>query len=195
MISTFTKYIWVALIGTILVCSCSRPVAYFQKSPSKSYASAPSGTISVETPTESISVQKEPLVQANSVITQLDTYVRNDNKLAANKNLSRHMARIKTLLASTSGVPDMKTTHAPGSKNGLERLIQKKLNKRIGKQLAATHPDKALVNGGKLIGGIVLLVAGLLLLILGSGTVAFIGLILSLVGALGVIVGLFGIDS
>ncbi|WP_232541239.1 hypothetical protein [Spirosoma endbachense] len=195
MISTFTKYIGVALIGTVLIGSCSRPVAYFQKSPNKIYAAAPPITVSVETPAESVSAQKESLVQATSVITQLDTYVRNDNKLAANKNLNRRMARIKTLLASTSGKPDLKTTHAPSLKNGLQKLIQKKMNRRIGKQLAAAHPDKALVNGGKLIGGIVLLVAGLLLLILGSGTVAFIGLIVSLVGALGVIVGLFGIDS
>jgi hypothetical protein len=195
MISTFTQYIWVALIGTVLVCSCSRPVAYFQKSPNKTYASAPPSTLSVETPAESISAKKEPLVQANSVITQLDTYVRNDNKLAANKNLSRRMARISKLLTSAPAVPDLNTTHAPSLKTGLERLIQKKMNRRIGKQLAVAHPDKALVNGGKLIGGIVLLVAGLLLLILGSGTVAFIGLIVSLVGALGVIVGLFGIDS
>jgi hypothetical protein len=193
MISTFTKYIGVALIGTVLVCSCSRPVAYFQKSPGEVYTSP--GIKSVETPAEASTVQTEPFAQANSVITQLDTYVRNDNKLAANKNLSRRMARIRKLLTSAPAVPDLNTTHAPSLKTGLERLIQKKMNRRIGKQLAAAHPDKALVNGGKLIGGIVLLVAGLLLLILGSGTVAFIGLIVSLVGALGVIVGLFGIDS
>ncbi|AUD07342.1 hypothetical protein CWM47_16630 [Spirosoma pollinicola] len=69
----------------------------------------------------------------------------------------------------------------------------KKINKHIRKQLAPNQPEKAMLSKGKLIGGIVLLIAGLIMLIAGMGTVAFIGLILSLLGFLGVIVGLFGI--
>jgi hypothetical protein len=40
-----------------------------------------------------------------------------------------------------------------------------------------------------------LLIAGLLMLILGTGTLAFIGLIVGLLGALGVLVSVLGIDS
>ena len=69
------------------------------------------------------------------------------------------------------------------------------MNKQISKQLAPNHPEKALIGKGKLIGSLVLLVAGLLMLILGTGTLAFIGLIIGLVGALGVIVSVLGIDS
>ncbi|MBD2754011.1 hypothetical protein IC230_13975 [Spirosoma sp. BT704] len=70
----------------------------------------------------------------------------------------------------------------------------KVINRKISRQLAPSRPEKAMVNRPiQVIGASVLLVGGLLLLILGSGTVAFIGLILSLVGGVGVIVGLFGI--
>ena len=44
-----------------------------------------------------------------------------------------------------------------------------------------------------MIGASVLLIVGLLMLIAGTGTVAFIGLILSLIGALGILVNVFGI--
>lgn len=98
-------------------------------------------------------------------------------------------------LGSTRETTSPATTHAVRKMNGVQRLLLKKLNKRIGQQLAPNHPEKALVKTGKLVGSLVLLIGGLLMLILGSGTVAFIGLIVALVGGVGTIVSLFGIDS
>ncbi|QJD81449.1 hypothetical protein HH216_20800 [Spirosoma rhododendri] len=71
----------------------------------------------------------------------------------------------------------------------------RKVNKQISRQLAPNQPQKAMIKKGKLIGSVVLLIAGLLMLIFGTGTLAFIGLIVSLVGAVGTIVSLIGIDS
>ena len=69
----------------------------------------------------------------------------------------------------------------------------KKMNKQINRQLAPAHPEKAMLSRGYLIGGgAVLLIGGLLLLIIGTGTAAFIGLIIALVGAVGLILALVG---
>ncbi|MVM41885.1 hypothetical protein GO730_36450 [Spirosoma sp. HMF3257] len=68
----------------------------------------------------------------------------------------------------------------------------RKINKQINRQLAPNHSEKTMANPVILIGGIVLLIGGLILLIAGTGTAAFIGLILALIGALGTILGLFG---
>ena len=105
------------------------------------------------------------------------------------------MARIRKILTSTAGMRSSDAIRAPHKVNGIERLLLKKMNKKISKQLASNHPEKALVNKGKLFGSLVLLIAGLLMLILGTGTLAFIGLIVGLVGALGVLVSVLGIDS
>ena len=99
---------------------------------------------------------------------------------------------MKHLLAASHSTLAPTAVAAPRKLNLIERIVLKKVNKKISHRLAPAHPDKAMLSKGPiLIGGAVLLTGGLLLLIMGSGTVAFIGLIASLIGALGVILGLF----
>ena len=103
------------------------------------------------------------------------------------------MTRIGNVLTPPNENLGLQATKAPHKLSGMQQLMLRKLNKHISKALAPSHPEKALVSKGKLISSIVLLIAGLLMLIMGTGTLAFIGLIVGLIGALGTIVSLFGI--
>ncbi len=192
MTSTFSQRLGVILIGVAVLSSCSRPVAYFQRGYVDPFSKSAPQTIAVAAPVQAIDQPAESLTQANQAITQIDAYVRNDNKLSSNKTLTGRMARVKNLLASTNKGFGVSVMNAPRKMSGVERLMLKKINKRIGQQLAPNNPEKAMGNRVHLIGGIVLLIGGLILLIAGTGTAAFIGLIVALIGALGLILGLFG---
>lgn len=189
MTSTFTQHVYVALLGVTLISSCSRPVAYFQREPAASRAQ----TAALATPVPRITTQDQTLPPATMATTNADVYALADNKLVTTKTVPDRMLRAKKLLTSTTGTLRPEVNYTAYKVSAIERLMVKKINKQIRKQLAPTQPEKAMLSKGKLIGGIVLLIAGLIMLIAGMGTVAFIGLILSLLGFLGVIVGLFGI--
>lgn len=195
MTSTFTQHLCAALIGIAVISSCSRPVAYFQHGPVDPYTASNTQPVTVATPTQAVATPAQPIEQVSTTITQLETYVRNDNKLSTNRALSKRMARVKNLLTSTAQPLESKMTAAPRKMNLVEKLMLRKMNKRFSRQLAPNHPEKAMISTGKLIGGAVLLIAGLIMLFAGTGTVAFIGIILSLIGALRLLVSLLGIDS
>jgi hypothetical protein len=188
--NTLTQHVCAALLGVAIFSSCSRPVAYFQRSSVE--PSVKTLATTVAEPTQAVAAPTELLVKANETITQLDAYVRNDSKLATNKKLTEHMSRVKTLLTSTHGTLAAKASNAPQKTTLMERLMLKKINKQINRQLAPKHAEKSTISPVILIGGIVLLIGGLILLIAGTGTAAFIGLILALIGALGTVLGLFG---
>lgn len=134
-------------------------------------------------------------MQTSETLPQPDAYVSMGSKPVSQTKLNERTARMTNLLGSTHVTTSPVATQASRKMNGVQRLLLKKLNKRIGHQLAPNHPEKALVKTGKLVGSLVLLIGGLLMLIIGSGTVAFIGLIIALVGGVGTVVSLFGIDS
>ncbi|MFD2935002.1 hypothetical protein [Spirosoma flavum] len=192
MTTPFTQHLCAALIGIAVLTSCSRPVAYFQRGSVDLSATLNTQSGDIPTPAQVSAAPTEPLMQANTTSTHLDAYVRNDSKLVLNKTLSKRMDRMKKLLASTHGNLEPTANYALRKMNVMERLVLKKMNKKIGQQRVSSNPEKAMGNRVHLIGGIVLLIAGLVLLIAGTGTGAFIGLIVALVGALGLILGLFG---
>ncbi|UFH52845.1 hypothetical protein [Spirosoma sp. KNUC1025] len=184
---TQTQRLGAILIGVAIFSSCSRPTAYFQRGsygPLSTYnaPTAQSTTLSAELPTP---------VDATS--SQTEAYVRADDKLSSTKTVDGRMARVKSLLAANHTMPVAKATYPARKLNVVGRFVLKKLNRKIGKQLAPNNPEKTMIRQLPLIGGIVLLIGGLVLLIAGTGTAAFIGLIVALIGAVGVITGLFGI--
>ena len=191
MTSTLTQHLCAALLGVAVLSSCSRPVVYFQHGPAEPFTT--SNPQPVPAPVQAIAALDQPPAQANTTIAQPEVYVSTDSKLATHKTVSKRMIRLTTLLTSTAGTLNPKATNAPHKMNLMDRLVLKKMNKQINRQLAPNHPEKAMINTGKLIGGSVLLIAGLIMLIAGTGTVAFIGLIIGLVGALGILVGVLGI--
>ncbi|UFH56743.1 hypothetical protein [Spirosoma sp. KNUC1025] len=190
------------LLMLVVFASCSRPVAYFQPSAREQFArttpvksepviaaevSAPVAAVSTPAPTPS-----EQLAQANAALDRFDATVRNDSKLAADKTVQKRLNRVRTLLASTSAKADLTPTevNAPKKMNLMQRFMLKKMNKKISKQLAPANPEKAMINSGTLAVGAVLVILGLLLLFLTTGTGVTVGIISLLVGAVILLIGL-----
>lgn len=197
----FSKHIVAALLGTVVFSSCSRPVAYFQPSAREHYATAPAkvapvaqpesaATVVAQTPVmASVTAPAEQVAQTTAALDQMDAMVRNDSKLSADKTVQKRLNKVRTLLAAKAALAPTEAS-APKKMNLMERVMLKKMNKKISKQLAPANPEKAMANTGTLAGGAVLVIVGLLLLILTSGTAATVGLVAVLVGAVLLLIGL-----
>lgn len=198
--SRFSKHILTALLGAAVLSSCSRPVAYFQPSTREHFAKTPASAV----PAERVALSTEPatpavvatpaeqVAQTTAALDKMDAMVRNDSKLGADKTVQKRLNRIRTLVASTSTKAAAAPTEvsAPKKMNLMERMMLKKMNKKISKQLAPANPDQAMSSRGTLAAGAVLVIIGLLLLVLTSGTASTIGLVAVLVGAVILLIGL-----
>ncbi|RYC66540.1 hypothetical protein EQG79_29355 [Spirosoma sordidisoli] len=69
-------------------------------------------------------------------------------------------------------------------------MVKKTGEKKSG-QLAPSGTTKARANWIKLIGGAILLVAGVVIMLTAPGSIFFLGLVVALFGFVGVILGLF----
>ncbi|QHW01546.1 hypothetical protein GJR95_32945 [Spirosoma endbachense] len=190
---------------TTLFTACNRPVAYFQKSPREHFAvttptpapvvtteSAPVALAATTVTPETASGPVAQATQVNEALNQMDALVRNDSKLAADKTVQKRLNRIRSLVASTSAKSTLapSATTAPKKASLMERLVLKQMNKKISKQLAPNNPNKTMANTGILATGAVLVIIGLLLLLLTTGTGATVGVIVLLAGAVILLVGL-----
>lgn len=197
--STFSKNLFTALIGAAILSSCSRPVAYFQPTARENFKSAPSQSVVVAAPVaaeQAVTAQPvevalatpvtaapaEQLAQTKQAVSQVEAYVRNDSKLASNKKLAKRMTRLNEMLATTSVKAEASTNVASTKKMSLmERTMLKKIDKKI-KNHVAPDQTKAMSSNVRL--GVIIGIIGLLLLLLGGGSV------LGVLGAIGLIVGL-----
>ncbi|NEU66355.1 hypothetical protein GK091_05635 [Spirosoma agri] len=191
-----------------LFTACHRPVAYFQPTQREQFATttatptvaatpevlAPSSPAVAMTTTESapVAAPVAPATQINEALNQMEAMVRNDSKLAADKNVQKRMNRVRGLLEAASAKSTMapSATTAPKKANLMERMVLKQMNKKIKNQLAPANPNKTMANTGILATGAVLVIIGLLLLLLTTGTGATVGLIVLLGGAVILLVGL-----
>ncbi|WP_020605422.1 hypothetical protein [Spirosoma spitsbergense] len=190
---TLTKHLFAALLGTALLASCSRPVAYFQPTareqfavnkPEKAVVAAPADVVveTVVVSNETPAVATEQVAQAKQAVSQIEAYVRNDSKLAASKTLNKRMARLNNLLTTATDKATVSTKAASTRKMTLmERTILKKMDKKIKNHVA---PDKTDAMNSNVRLGVIIGVIGLILLILGGGSV------LGVLGLIGFIVGL-----
>ncbi|GAB3781210.1 hypothetical protein GCM10028818_34880 [Spirosoma horti] len=193
--STFSKNLFTALMGAAILSSCSRPVAYFQPTARENFKSAQSQSVAVvapvsteqpaevalATPATAAPVEQQ-LAQTKQAVSQVEAYVRNDNKLASNKKLAKRMTRLNEMLATTSAKAEVATNAASTKKMSLmERAMLKKIDKKI-KNHVAPDQTKAMSSNVRL--GVIIGIIGLLLLLLGGGSV------LGVIGAIGLIVGL-----
>ncbi|CAN5491729.1 hypothetical protein BH09BAC4_BH09BAC4_15420 [soil metagenome] len=202
--NTFSRYFFATILGTTILSSCSRPVAYFQPSAREHFATTQTKTAPIataETPapvaTEmtapvAIAAPTEQVAKANVALDQMDALVRNDSKLSADKSVQKRLSRVRTLLASASAKVSLTPTEvsAPRKMNLVERMMLKKMNRKINKQLAPANPERAMAIQPLLVLGAILVIVGLLLLIFGSGTATTIGLIGLLGGAVLLLLGL-----
>ena len=201
---TFSNYLIAALMGTALISSCSRPVAYFQPTARQQYKSVQTEAVAV-TPAEAtqpVAVETsapqvavvaqtatptEQIAQAKQAVSQVEAYVRNDNKLASNKKLTKRLARVNELLATTSP-KEASSMKATASKKAplLQRMVLKHMDKKIKNQLA---PERTMAKSLLTI-GVIVAVIGLVLLLVGTGGLATLGYIALLVGLVLVLVDL-----
>lgn len=200
----FSKHIFTALLGAAILSSCSRPVAYFQPSAREHFATAPTKVaplvstenvvpVTTETTTPTVvATPSEQVAKTSTALDQMDALVRNDNKLSADKSVQKRLNRVRALLASTTVKATSAPTevNAPKKMNLVERMMLKKMNKKISKQLAPANPEKTMSSQGTLAAGAVLVIIGLLLLVLTSGTASTVGLVAILVGAVILLIGL-----
>jgi hypothetical protein len=199
---TLTKHFFAALLGVTMLASCSRPVAYFQRGPVEHYKTAKTETVAAATPeaqpmatetkeaTEaSVPTIATPVVEATPVqqvaqvqaaMTQIEGYVRNDNKLAADKKLNKRMDRVRNMLNTVAAKAAAAPTASASTKkmNLFEKMTLKRIDKQIKNKLS---PEKTMAKSMMTI-GIIVAAAGLLLLLIGNGFGAVIGGIALLVG-------------
>lgn len=202
----FSNHLFAALLGTALISSCSRPVAYFQPTHREHFASteapavtpvAPVQTVEtpavVETPSKDIATPVEQIAQTKQAVSQVEAYVRNDSKLASNKKLAKRMTRLNELLTTASAKANV--TPAAGVANAastqkttlMQRMMLKKMDKRIKNHVA---PEEAKAMNSNVRLGLIIGLIGLLVWILGGGTVlGVIGLIAFIVGIVLIILG------
>ncbi len=199
----FSKSLLAAFIGVATLSSCSRPVAYFQKSQREEFKSPPVENVAVVAPVQAAQPDTQPLVapsetptalpnpveqvaQAKVALKQLDAYVKNDSKLAGNKKLAKRMARANVLLAEAEANPT--AVAAPYKATFMERMVLKKMDKKIKYKIAPDKTDALLDN--KIRTGVIVGVIGLVLAILTTGILGVIG---SLLLALGIILIVWGV--
>ena len=192
---TFSNYLIAALMGTALISSCSRPVAYFQPTARQQYKTVQTEAVAV-TPAEAtqpVAVETsapqvavvaqtatptEQIAQAKQAVSQVEAYVRNDNKLASNKKLTKRLARVNELLATTSP-KEASSMKATASKKAplLQRMVLKHMDKKIKNQLS---PDRTMAKSLLTIGLIVGVIGLILLLLNVASPLGIIALIVGL---------------
>lgn len=197
--STFSKHLFAALLGTALISSCSRPVAYFQPTAREQFKTAQPSTAAVmpTQPVEATAVDaSEPAVsstpveqisQAKQAVSHVEAYVRNDSKLASNKKLTKRMERLNEVLATASTKAPVTANASTKKTTLMERMLLKKMDKKIKNHVAPDN-TKAMTSNMRL--GLIIGVIGLVLLIVGSGVLSVIGGIAFAVGVVLVVLGL-----
>ncbi|MBC3784065.1 hypothetical protein [Spirosoma utsteinense] len=186
------QFLFIALVST-LMAACSRPVAYLQKSPRETVARAMSPTAVTQVAvTEAVTpgpaeVAAPATLSVPMAIDQVDALVRNDSKLAADKTVQKRLNRVRTLLATSDQVDKSASAHTARPASFTERMVIKKLDKQITKKFS---PQKPTINSGTLATGAVLVIIGLLLMVLTSGTAATIGLVALVIGVIALLLGL-----
>ena len=180
---TRTKHLFAALVGTALLASCSRPVAYFQPTAREQFKSVQSEAVAVTpvtamqpvsaevvAPEAAVTVQTaapaEQIAQAKQAVSQIEAYVRNDSKLATNKTLNKRMARLNKLLTTTTEKAAVSPKATSTRKMTLmERTMLKKMDKKIKSHVS---PEKMQAMTSNIRLGLIIGAIGLILLILGS---------------------------
>lgn len=193
-----------ALSLATVLSSCNRQQALFQRTSAVSYATpAPAKANPAEAEQAAVTTEPAPVipadvaapapaaVQAKAALAQMDALVSANPSLAENKRVDKRMSKVRTMLTTMSTASAAPTTTvAPKKMNLVQRMMLKKMDRKISKQLAPANPEKAMISTGTLALGAVLVIVGLLLILLTTGTGATIGIIALLAGAVVLLLGL-----
>lgn len=191
----FSLPVLAALSLATLLTSCNRQQALFQRTPTVSYAApAPvvAPVVAAEQPVAAeVATPATQAVQAKAALAQMDALVSANPSLAENKRVEKRMSKVRTMLTNMSTANAAPAaTAAPKKMNLVQRMMLKKMDRKISRQLAPANPEKAMISTGTLALGAVLVIVGLLLIIFATGTGATIGIIALLAGAVVLLLGL-----
>lgn len=192
----FIHSVSLALAGAALLTACSRPVATFQKSQPERFYSQQKTTEPILVEDQSTSTADIPVVasteaiDAAPVLTQTqqasEALASLKTTQATDRRLTKRIERAEKMLADA----DQKATTQPVSSakkaNLMQRVMLKGMDKKIQKHLAPK--DTNAFTGYVRIGAIVALI-GLLLLLIGNGVGATIGLIALIAGLVVILLG------
>ncbi len=191
----FTRSLGSTVLAVALLASCSRPVAYFQRGPVQPASRLDGQTVTMTKPVQPLGESSQAIAPSRTEVDPANAYVWQTDQLPVSKSLDNRVSQAGTRLLSTAETRRLTETTTPRKLTGMERLVLRKVNKQISRQLAPNQPQKPMIMKGKLILSIAVLIAGILLMTLSTGPLIFIGLVVTLFGALGTIVSLIGIDS
>ncbi len=200
---TLSKHLFAALLGTALISSCSRPVAYFQPTAREQFKPTQTEAVAVVTPTPAVEVNAvetpvaeaapvsavKPVDQTTQAVSRVEAFVRNDNKLASNKKLVKRMDRMKSMLATTTtSKASLTPTTTTKKATLLERMALKRIDKQIKNKLS---PERTMAKSLLTIGAIIAII-GLILILLNTATALgvialIVGLVLILLDLLNVV--------
>ena len=197
---TILKKASYAFATIALLSACSRPYATLQRTPVDLGQTAITASSSFQEATPSSEAnqltQSQPSFAAPSptiseALAQSEALVSTNNRLtnAQKHTLVKRMNRIKRVLAVTPLMAGSinQTTTSTHKTTAMERMVVKKINKQIQQKLSPQQPQ---LNSGVLATGAVLVLIGLLLVLLTSGTAATLGIVALLAGAVLLLVGL-----
>lgn len=191
-----------ALAGAALLTACSRPVATFQPSKAERFYTQQTTVTPVETQASPVAeattnvpatVEAAPFAPSVAVQTKQASEALASLKAthASDKRMTRRIERAESMLAEASAKATTSATAQPVAttkKAGLaQRLMLKSMNQKIQKHLAPKE-TKASFTGYVRLGAIIGLV-GLLLLLIGNGVGATIGLIALIAGLVLLLLG------
>ncbi|OJW76823.1 MAG: hypothetical protein BGO59_21580 [Spirosoma sp. 48-14] len=122
-----------------------------------------------------------------------EVLVRNDNKINTDNAVRQRFRHTKIWLDSPSASIVKASSQSNESRRmtGLQRLLLKKITKRLSHQRSSVNPAKPVLVEGILVLGAVLLLGGILLVLLASGTGFAVGVIALAAGLVCLLIGLF----
>ncbi|GAB4037479.1 hypothetical protein GCM10028809_52720 [Spirosoma gilvum] len=122
----------------------------------------------------------------------MDALARNDSKPIGDKVVQQRFHHSRTLLVTPLDNISLEPskTNNPQRKTGIQRFLLKKISKRLSRRLTPDRPVKTALVEGILVLGAVLLLGGVLLVLLTSGTGFAIGVIALAAGLVCLLVGL-----
>lgn len=198
----FSRQSLFALATVALLASCSRPYATFQKSTPEHFYTKTSATPVAEMPAEVQSTVNPadavvmPATPAGAVadLEKVDALVSAKAGLSTSKKLTRHLNHAKELVtqmrakvaAPASLAGTTATSAAPQKMNLMKRMVLKSIDQKIHNKMA---PKKTMAKSLLSIGIIIALI-GVLLLLVGSGTVYSLGYVGLIVGIILIIASL-----
>jgi len=192
----FIHSVSLALAGAALLTACSRPVATFQKSQPERFYSQQKTTEPLLVKDESTSTADIPVVASTEaivaapVLTQTqqasDALASLKTTHAADRRLTKRIERAEKMLADVNQKATTQPVSSTKKANLMQRVMLKGIDKKIQKHLAPKDTDA--FTGYVRIGAIVALI-GLLLLLIGNGVGATIGLLALIAGLVLILLG------